>query len=81
MAINTYKEDEVLETPFDYHHLLRAGVYIKPYSKKMIVAMILSGLGGIFGLFMPMITQQALDVAVPNKDMKLLYIIIFINNL
>ncbi|MCQ2519927.1 MAG: ABC transporter ATP-binding protein/permease [Lachnospiraceae bacterium] len=72
---NTYKEDEVLETPFDYHHLLRAGVYIKPYSKKMIVAMILSGLGGIFGLFMPMITQQALDVAVPNKDMKLLYIL------
>ena len=28
---NTYREDEVLETPFDYHHLLRAFVYIKKY--------------------------------------------------
>ena len=29
---NTYKEDEVLETPFDFHHLLRAFVYIKKYA-------------------------------------------------
>ena len=28
---NTYREDEVLETPFDFHHLLRASVYIKKY--------------------------------------------------
>lgn len=72
---NTYKEDEVLETPFDYHHLLRAGKYIKPYSKKMLIAMILSAIGGIFGLFMPMITQRALDDAIPNKNTTLLYIL------
>ncbi len=72
---NTYKEDEVLETPFDYHHLLRAGKYIKPYSKRMIIAMVLSAFGGIFGLFMPMITQHALDVAVPNNDRPLLYML------
>ena len=34
---NTYREDEVLETPFDYHHLLRAFVYIKKYLGKMIL--------------------------------------------
>ena len=39
---NTYREDEVLETPFDYHHLLRAFVYIKKYLKKMILAFALT---------------------------------------
>ena len=46
---NTYKEDEVLETPFDYHHLLRAFVYIKKYLKKMILAFVFSGIAGIVG--------------------------------
>lgn len=66
---NTYKEDEVLETPFDIHHLLRAWVYIKKYAGKMGFALVLSALGGIAGLFSPVIVQKALDVAVPNKDM------------
>ena len=60
---NTYREDEVLETPFDYHHLLRAFVYIKKYLGPMIGAFVLSAIGGITGLFGPMITQKALDVA------------------
>ena len=29
MAKNTYKQDEVLEEPFDIRHLLRASSYIK----------------------------------------------------
>ena len=70
---NTYREDEVLETPFDIHHLLRASVYIKKYAGKMIFAMVLSALGGIAGLFTPKITQVALDVAIPNKDLHQLY--------
>ena len=70
---NTYKEDEILETPFDYHHLLRAGGYIKPYAGKMIFAFALSAIGGICGLFAPMITQHALDEAIPNKDYNMLY--------
>ncbi len=70
---NTYKEDEILETPFDYHHLLRAGGYIKPYAGKMIFAFALSAIGGICGLFAPMITQHALDEAIPGKDYNMLY--------
>ena len=62
---NTYKEDEILETPFDIHHLMRAFVYIKNYAGKMIFALFLSAVGGITGLFAPMITQRALDVAIP----------------
>ena len=72
---NTYKEDEILETPFDYHHLLRAGGYIKPYAGKMIFAFALSAIGGICGLFAPMITQHALDEAIPNKDYNMLYML------
>ena len=72
---NTYKEDEILETPFDYHHLLRAGGYIKPYAGKMIFAFVLSAIGGICGLFAPMIMQKALDEAIPDKNYNMLYIL------
>ena len=73
---NTYREDEVLETPFDYHHLLRAFVYIKKYLGKMIFALILSAIGGITGLFGPFITQKALDEAIPDKDVQMLFILV-----
>ena len=73
---NTYREDEVLETPFDYHHLLRASVYIKKYVGKMIFALILSAVGGVTGLFGPMITQKALDVAIPEKNIRMLFALV-----
>lgn len=67
---NTYKEDEVLETPFEFKHLLRAGVYVKKYAGKMIFALILSAIGGVMGLFSPKLTQLALDGAIPEKDVQ-----------
>lgn len=70
---NTYKEDEVLETPFNFKHLLRASVYVKKYVGKMVIALILSAIGGIAGLFSPKIVQHALDVAIPDKNTKLLF--------
>lgn len=73
MARNTYKQDEQLEEPFNIKHLLRASVYIKKYFKTMLVAMCLSGMGGAFGYLAPMIIQRALDVAVPDKNFKMLY--------
>lgn len=73
---NTYREDEVLETPFDYHHLLRAFVYIKKYIKQMIGALLLSAIGGITALFGPVITQKALDESIPNGDVKQLFILV-----
>lgn len=69
---NTYKEDEVLETPFDIHHLFRAFVYIKKYSTSMVIAFIMSGIGGMMGLLAPMITQRALDVAIPEENVQML---------
>ncbi len=73
---NTYREDEVLETPFDYHHLLRASVYIKKYWGRMLFALILSAIGGITGLFGPMISQKALDEAIPDKDVRMLFTLV-----
>lgn len=69
---NTYKEDEVLETPFEIRHLLRAMVYVKKYAGKMIFALVLSAIGAVMGLFSPMITKQALDEAIPAGDKNML---------
>ena len=73
MAKNTYKQDEILEEPFDIRHLLRASSYIKKYRRGMILAIVLSGIGGAFGYVAPMIIQLALDIAVPDKNMRLLF--------
>lgn len=75
-ARNTYKEDEVLETPFDFRHLLRASVYVKKYIKKMIVALLFSAIGGIAGLCSPVIVRRALDVAIPGKDQSQLFVLV-----
>lgn len=72
---NTYKEDEVLETPFELKHLLRASVYVKKYAGKMVFALILSAIGGIMALFSPKLTQLALDKAIPDKNLKMLLLL------
>lgn len=72
---NTYKEDEILEDPFNIKHLLRAWVYVKKHANKMLFALILSALGAVAGLFVPLIQQIALDEAIPDKNTKFLFIL------
>lgn len=69
---NTYKVDEAYEEEFNLKHILLASKYIKKYAKKMIGAIALSAIGGASALLAPKITQKALDVAVPNKDIRYL---------
>ena len=76
MARNTYKEDELLEEPFDVKHLLRAWVYIKQYSGRMILALVLSAIGGAAALVSPMLIERALDVAIPSGDRRGLFILV-----
>lgn len=76
MARNTYDQDEQLETPFNIKHLKRAYVYIKKYKSKMILSLILSALAAVTGLLGPMITQYALDVTIPNKDIPQLLLLV-----
>ena len=73
MARNTYKQDENLEQPFDIRHLLRASSYIKKYIRRMGLAILLSALGGAFGYVTPMIIQRALDIAIPDGNLRLLF--------
>lgn len=75
MARNTYGEDEVLETPFDFRHLLRASVYIKKYANRMILALFLSAIAAATGLLSPMIIQKALDETIPAGDKRGLLIL------
>lgn len=73
---NTFREDEALETPFDIRHLLRASGYIKKYLWKMLLSLFLSACGGIAALFAPMVTQKALDEAIPAKDVRQLLVLV-----
>ena len=72
MARNRFDVDETLETPFNIKHLLRAGVYVKRHSKKMILSLIYSAISAVCSLIGPLLISAAIDVAVPNKDYMML---------
>lgn len=68
MARNKFDVDEVLESPFRMAHLKRAFVYIRRHRFKMLIAILLSGVASVVGLFGPKIMQWTMDDAIPNKD-------------
>ena len=72
MARNKFDVDERLETPFDFRHLKRVGVYIGKHKWKMLLALLLSALASVTSLAVPKITQNVMDVAVPQKNVDLL---------
>ena len=72
MARNKFDVDERLESPFSLRHLKRAGKYIGRHKGRMILALILSALASIASLFIPKVTEQVLDVAVPNRDVQMI---------
>ena len=72
MARNKFDVDETLESPFDLGHLKRALGYIKRHRFVMLLALGLSMIASVTGLFTPKITQWVLDEAVPNRDLGLL---------
>lgn len=75
MARNKYDIDEDLETPFNIKHLNRCKIYIKKHTKQMIFALLINVIAIILTLFTPKLTQVALDVAIPNKNLHQLLII------
>lgn len=75
MARNKYDVDENLETPFNIKHLSRCKIYIKKHAKQMIFALFINIVAIILTLFTPKLTQIALDVSIPNKDIQQLIII------
>lgn len=72
MARNRFDVDENLESPFSFENLKNCAVYIGRYKVKMIAALLLSAVGSVVGLTGPLLIQEAMDVAIPNKDTGLL---------
>ena len=68
MARNKFDVDEKLETPFDFSHFKRAMVYVKRYKWKMILALSLSAISAVVALIGPLLTKEAVDIAIPNGD-------------
>lgn len=68
MARNKFDIDENLETPFDFSHFKRALVYVNKYKAKMILALILSGISAVVALVGPLLTREAVDTAIPDKN-------------
>jgi len=72
---NTYRNDEELDEPFNIKHLLRASSYILRYKTPMIIALVMSALAGLANLIGPILTQKSLDEVIPNKDVKMLFVL------
>ena len=68
MARNKFDVDEELESPFQIAHLKRASKYIGKHKGKMILALVLSALSSVVGLFGPKIMEIVIDQTIPNKD-------------
>ena len=78
MARNKFDIDENLESPFQLSHLKRAMVYIGRHKLTMAASFFFSGIASILLLFCPKLIQQALDVALPEKNVTMLGILALI---
>ncbi|MEG0770646.1 MAG: ABC transporter ATP-binding protein [Clostridia bacterium] len=75
MARNRINVDENLKTPFNMSHFKRSLKYVTNYKGKMALAFALNFIALIVALFTPSLLAKLLDVAIPNKDIKLVIIL------
>lgn len=74
MARNRYDVDEILEDSFDMGQLKRLAGYIKPYGAKMALVIILMLSSSALTMVVPIFISNVMDVSIPNKDMKTIFI-------
>ncbi len=65
-------QDEILDKSYDATLLRRLLVYLRPYRGLTLLAVLLLLIGAGLALVGPLLTQRALDVAIPRHDMGLL---------
>ena len=68
MARNKFDVDESLESPFDAGHLKLTLHYIARHKWKMLLALLLSAIASVIGLLSPKITEEVINVIVPEGD-------------
>ena len=74
MARNKYDVDEVLEDKFDVNQLKRLAKYIGPHKKQMIIVLFLMLSASALGMLIPRFFMAVMDVCIPNKDMRGIWI-------
>lgn len=74
MARNKYDVDEILEDRFDVNQLKRLAGYMKPYSKQMGLVLFLMLSASALGMMIPRFIMAVMDVCIPEKDMKSIWI-------
>ena len=72
---NKYDIDERLDTPFNFQHLKRSFVYVKPRIKRMLFALLLSCTASILSLTVPRMVERVMDVTVPEKNYPELFLL------
>ena len=72
---NRFDQDEELQAPFSFENLKMIVVYLGRVKGKMLSALGIQALGSIIGLTGPLLIQQAMDDAIPNKDVGQLLIL------
>src|SRR3954451_1036091 len=66
--MTTHAEDEAFDRPYDLRLMRRLLSYLRPYRVGVIVAVALLLAGAAMETVGPVLTQRALDVAVPRRD-------------
>jgi ATP-binding cassette subfamily B protein len=74
---NRYDMDEYLDEKVSLFNIRRCFQYLAKARSRLSLALLLSIGGNLAGLSGPLFVQRALDVAVPNKDVKLLLTMAF----
>lgn len=72
MARNKFDIDEDLNQEFNIHAVRRILRYLRPYRKPVMGAVVLMVAASFLSMLPPYLIQQALDVAIPHKDLRLL---------
>ena len=70
---NRYDVDEYLDEKVSLFNIRRCFRYLARAKKRLSLALAFSAFGSVAGLVGPLFVQRALDVAVPAKDIRLLF--------
>ncbi len=75
MARNKFDIDEELDPEFNPRIIKRLLKYLAPYKKKMLLAGVFMIIASFTSLLGPFLTKNAIDIAIPNSNMKLLFLL------
>lgn len=75
MARNKYDVDETLKKEFNAQQVKRLGHYIKPYSGKMVLALLLRVTASAASMLTPIFLMQIIDEYIPMGEVGIPYII------